>query len=241
MMDEIPLNLHPLAQKLNSHLEIEENPRLQFCPMKFWKRPVDIGNSLTNDPRGVTWEWSHSFCILCNNPKHEGKGCDEAKGFWMFYDNPKTRRCPKCRNVLQIWNMVDKLNPEWEICDTRLEPQKEVHLSTLSYILWYIFMIFQLPGYLAKKVFFYLRDKWVKGGNGENNISESEVWLIYTAIVFIVIWVFLIVIIFGPIFWVIGYIKVIHMNYQQRKEEARLREEFRLKDNEIGGLTSIDP
>lgn len=56
MNDYVPINLHGLAKELKEHLEIEENPKLQFCPRKTCRKPVDITNSKTNEPRGVTCE-----------------------------------------------------------------------------------------------------------------------------------------------------------------------------------------
>ncbi|CAI2361060.1 unnamed protein product [Moneuplotes crassus] len=247
MNDDIPPNLLGLFNKLQKYRDVEAKLHLQHCPSPGCEKLVQVcsdvqggeNSYLGNEPRGVTCECGHSFCVLCNRPKHDGINCEESKEFCRLYDNPNTRRCPECKNILQVWNMMNKKKVECLVCDTKLEPQDKIHLSPLAFTLTYIFMVFILPVYLGRMVYKRLRARWVKDPeipdddslDGIEEISAScTKCLLITAAVLIGILVGIGVTLGGPIFWIIGYIRVCKLHAAQRREQAKFREEFIVKE-----------
>ncbi|CAI2361802.1 unnamed protein product [Moneuplotes crassus] len=142
-----------LFKKVRDHIKVESNPKLHFCPIEGCPKVVEGIKGKKNTPKFVTCANGHSFCILCNQIKHKGKTCEEAKSKWSFYDNPKTRRCPHCKTIIQITKVVDAHDLECQVCGNKVPEQKRKHRSTLGNILTYVFLIFMTPFSAAKKVY----------------------------------------------------------------------------------------
>ncbi|CAI2372621.1 unnamed protein product [Moneuplotes crassus] len=152
LSDDCKDNISKVKYEVNVH----KDHKKQFCPM--CREVTDVRSNITNSSKSAKCNNGHEFCILCNKPKHTGP-CKKANTFWRIWNDQFTRRCPNCRDIIQVWMYQDQSVIECQRCHTKLEPNKFKHLSPLGHILVYVFLVFIIPVYVGMWVYKKLKAK----------------------------------------------------------------------------------
>ncbi|CAI2363046.1 unnamed protein product [Moneuplotes crassus] len=229
-----------LFHDVKGHIKVECNPRHFFCPEEGCDKTVEGHNAKTNTPKFVTCDNGHSFCILCNHPKHEGKNCEEAKPILRLFDNPKTRRCPHCKNLVQIQKLVAYHNPECQVCGKNFPKQKRKHRSTLANVLIYIFLVFLVPGMFGRYLYKKTGLKYDLKGKEKTELigkpkpqNEASRWIMAMKIVIIVVVVIALALGGEAIVAPCAYVWRIVAHLEERAESKEFKDCFKLCHDEI--------